>query len=86
MAAYGLGASLAGAAQQQQAEATGLLAQAAKQETQRDMTNQSLRAQAKAGNAQLGSALGTMGAVALGAGPWGIALGALAGGVAGGLF
>ena len=54
MATYGLGGSLAGAAQQQQAEAMGLLGQAAKQETQRGMTIKGLQAQAKAGNAQLG--------------------------------
>jgi outer membrane lipoprotein SlyB len=91
MATYGLGGSLAGAAQQQKAEANGLLAQTAKQEQQIEMTNQNLEQQRKAGNAQLGSTLGGMAGMyaatgtAVG-GPWGAAIGALVGGIAGGLF
>lgn len=92
MATYGLGASLAGAAQQQKAEATGLLAQTAKQEQQIEMTNQNLEQQRKTGNAALGSSVGAMAGMAIGAeygsvgGPWGAAIGALVGGLAGGLF
>lgn len=92
MAAYGLGASLAGAAQHQKAEATGLLAQAARQEQQLEMTNKGMEQQRKAGNAALGSTVGGMAGMAIGAqygaaaGPWGAAIGALVGGLAGGLF
>lgn len=92
MATYGLGASLAGAAQQQQAEATGLLAQTAKQEQQLEMTNKELERQRKAGNAQLGATAGAAAGMAIGAeygsvgGPWGAAIGGLIGGIAGGLF
>ena len=86
MATYGLGASLAGAAQQQQAEATGLLAQTAKQEQQIEMTNQNLEQQRKAGNTQLGATTGAMAGMYLAGGPWGAAIGALVGGIAGGLF
>lgn len=85
MATYGLGGSLAGAAQQQKAEANGLLAQTAKQEQQLEMTNQNLEQQRKAGNAALGSSVGAMGGMAI-VGPWGAAIGALVGGLAGGLF
>lgn len=86
MAAYGLGASLAGAAQNQKAEATGLLAQAARQEQQLEMTNKGMEQQRKAGNAALGSTLGGMAGMAVVGGPWGAAIGALVGGLAGGLF
>lgn len=92
MATYGLGTSLAGAAQQQQAEATSLLAQTAKQEQQLEMANQDMEQRRKAGNTALGSSLGGMAGMAIGAeygsvgGPWGAAIGALVGGIAGGLF
>ena len=92
MATYGLGASLAGAAQQQQAEATALLAQSAKQEAEREMTNKGLEQQRKSGNTALGSTAGAMAGMAIGAqygsagGPWGAAIGAVVGAIAGGLF
>ena len=86
MATYGLGGGLAGMAQSQQAEATGLLGKAAQQEAQLEMTNKGLAQQQKAGNAALGSTLGSMAGMAALGGPWGAAIGALVGGVAGGLF
>lgn len=85
MATYGLGGGLAGMAQTQQAEATGLLGKAAQQEAELEMTNKSMKQQQKAGNASLGATSGAMIGMSVG-GPWGAAVGALVGGVAGGLF
>lgn len=92
MAAYGLGASLVNMGAGQQAEATEMLGTAAKQEQERDIQNQTLHRQEKAGNVQLGSTLGAAGGMAYGmkfgtaGGPWGMAIGALAGAVVGGLL
>ncbi len=92
---YGVGASLASFGRQtggglagvgagQEAEATALLGDVAAQETQRNAMNTQLRAQSKAGNAQLGSTLGALaGSVIPGVGPL---LGGVLGGLAGGLF
>lgn len=93
---YGVGASLAsygrrgqngglaGAAANQEAEATQLLGAAASQETARNVENTQLRAQQKAGNAQLGSTIGALaGSVIPGVGTL---VGGILGGLAGSLF
>ncbi len=92
---YGVGASLAsfgrqnggglaGVGASEEAEATQLLGDVAAQETQRNAMNTQLRAQKKAGNAQLGASLGAIaGSVLPGVGTL---LGGVLGGLAGGLF
>lgn len=82
MAAYGMGGGLAGYGMGQMQEATQLLGETAKQETQRDMENKQLKQQAKAGNAQLGATAGAMYGSTFG--PWGTVIGGLIGGIAGG--
>jgi hypothetical protein len=87
MAQYGLGgAGLAGFGMGQQDEAIGMLRQAADTEQSRNMQNEQLKQQHQAGNAQLGSMLGGLVAVAAGAGPVGIVLAGIAGAMASDLF
>lgn len=81
--AYGLGGGLAGFGAGQQDEAMGMLRQAASTEQSRNMQNQQLKQQHDAGKAQFGSTLATAGAVAAGAGPFGIVLAGIAGGLLG---
>jgi len=87
LATYGRrnqGSGLAGIGSNQEAEATQLMGDAAAQETRRNAMNTQLNAQAKAGNAQLGSTIGALaGSVIPGVGTL---LGGVLGGLAGGLF
>lgn len=91
--AYGVGASLGnmglvGQGQKQQADATAMLADAAKQEQDRNLANERAEAARKQGNQQLGATAGAMAGMTYGSslGPWGAVIGGLAGGIAGGLF
>ena len=92
---YGVGASLAslgrarggglaGAGLSQEQEAAQLLGTAATQETQRNVANAEMKAQAKAGGMQLGSTLGAT--VGSAFGPVGTLVGGVLGGLAGSLF
>lgn len=91
---YGLGGGgLAGVAQGQQREAAAMLGKAADAEQEREIKNEAIERERKAGNTQLGSTLGGLaGGAAAGAmygssaGPWGTLIGAGLGAVAGGLF
>ncbi len=93
--AYGVGANLssigrakggglAGAAENQEQQATQLLGDAAAQETRRNVQNTQLAAQEKAGKAQLGSTLGSLAGSAFG--PVGSLVGGVLGGLASNLF
>jgi hypothetical protein len=81
----GGGAGLAGEGASREAEATQMLGDVAAQETQRNIQNQRMAAQEKAGNQQLGSTLGSVAGFAVG-GPVGSMVGGVLGGLAGGLF
>lgn len=102
MAAFGVGANLASYGsrgrsptlaafgEDQQAEATNELGQAADIENRRNIANKQARAQAKQGNSALGSTVGGLagGAIAgatygSAAGPWGSLIGGLVGALAG---
>ena len=84
--------SLVSFGENQQDTATQGLGAAAQEETQRNASNTMRAAQAKAGNEQLGGAVGALGGAAAGAewgsviGPWGTLIGGVLGAVAGGLF
>lgn len=95
---YGLGgAGLAGVGMQQQGQALDMLGRAAEQEQSRNLQNQQLEQQRKAGNVQLGSSIGSVGGAVAGslltaqggalagsvAGPVGVAVGAMVGGLLG---
>jgi phage tail tape-measure protein len=92
---YGVGASLnslgrnaggglAGAAEAREQQGMQMLGDVAAQETQRNIANTQARAQAKAGNMQLGATLGAaIGSVVPGVGTL---IGGVLGGLAGGLF
>lgn len=83
---YGLGGGgLAGAGMQQQAQAADMLGRAAEQEQSRNLANQQLEQQRKAGNTQLGAAGGAAAGFMYG-GPVGAMIGGLIGAVGGGLF
>lgn len=91
--AYGLGASLGsmglvGQGQKQQADATQMLADAAKQEQDRNLMNERNEQARKQGNQQLGATAGAMVGMQYGSsmGPWGAVIGGLVGAVAGNLF
>lgn len=93
MAAYGLGAAgLAGAGLEQKNEAMQTLGALAEQETSRNIANDQMEAQRKAGNQQLAGTVGAMGGMMLGAsygaagGPIGALIGGVVGAVAGSLF
>jgi hypothetical protein len=97
---YGLGgAGLVGAGLQQKNEAMGLLGRAAEQESARDIENQRMEDARKAGNAQLGSTVGSLGGMAFGmssaamgakfgaaAGPIGAMIGGIVGALGSRLF
>lgn len=85
MAGYGVGASLASMGQNEQALGIQELGQAANQDAQRQAENTQLRAQAHAGNMELGAAGGAMAGMMV-AGPWGAVIGGLVGAVGGSLF
>lgn len=74
---YGIGASLASIGQEQHREAMRMVGEAANQEQQRNIANQQIEQQTKAGNMQLGSTLGATVGSAFGP------LGTLAGGAIG---
>lgn len=82
---YGVGMSLAGYGQAQEQSGTRLLGEAAREEQTRNMENQRIEAQRKAGNQQLGATSGAMIGMQVG-GPWGALIGGVIGGVAGGAF
>lgn len=92
MAGFGVGASLASLGASQRQEATQGLARAAEEESRRNIQNEQLEQQEKAGGIQLGSTLGAAGGFALGAqfgsvgGPLGMLIGGAVGAIAGGLF
>lgn len=85
---------LVGFGQDQQQQAVQLLGRAAEQENDRNLANEQLERQRKAGNQQLGATVGTLGGFAAGAsygasygasaGPWGAVLGGIIGAIAGG--
>lgn len=89
---YGLGGGLADAAAGVQADAFSALGQAAEAETKREIGAKQAEAARKAGNVQLGSTVGALGGMALGAkagsigGPMGMAIGSIVGALAGSLF
>lgn len=91
---YGLGGGgLAGVAAGQQRQAANMLGQAANQEQELLLKNESMERERKAGNSQLGGTIGGLaGGAAAGAmygssaGPWGTLIGGVLGAVAGGLF
>lgn len=83
---YGLGgAGLAGVGQQQQGMALDMLGRAAEQEQSRNLANQQLEQQRKAGNTQLGATAGAVAGFAYG-GPVGAMVGGLLGTIGGSLF
>lgn len=92
MASYGVGANLVSAGQEQLGEATQGLKAAADEESRRNAQNTMAEASRKAGNEALGSTVGALGGMALGAqygsaiGPWGALIGGAVGAIAGGLF
>ena len=83
---------LVGFGQDQQQQAAQLLGAAAEQENDRNLANERLERQRKAGNQQLGATVGTAAGFALGAqygsagGPWGALLGGIIGAIGGGAF
>lgn len=85
---YGLGGGgLAGVGMQQQAQAADMLGRAAEQEQSRNLANEQLGRQRKAGNAQLGASAGAMAGFAMtGGNPVGAMVGSLLGAVGGSLF
>lgn len=88
----GVGATLASLGASQKQEAIHGLANAAEEESKRNVQNQQLEQQEKAGKVQLGSTLGAAGGFYLGAqtgsvgGPLGMLIGGAVGAIAGGLF
>ena len=90
--ARGVGATLQSLDQSQQQEAMSVLGSAAEQESRRNMQNQQIEQQKKAGQVQLGSTLGALGGFYAGAqagsvgGPLGALIGGTVGAIAGGLF
>lgn len=96
MGTYGLGTSvrgpagigaggLAGQGQQQQQGAMQALGTAAEEETRRNIANQQLEQQEKAGNVSLGASGGAIVGMSVG-GPVGAAIGTVVGALAGSLF
>lgn len=89
---FGVGASLASLGASEKHEAIQGLAHAAEEESKRNIQNEQLDQQEKAGKVQLGSTLGAAGGFALGAqsgsigGPLGMLIGGAVGAIAGGLF
>jgi uncharacterized protein YcfJ len=84
MAGYGVGASLQSLGMQQRSEATQMLAKSASNESERNQKNQVMKAQAKAGNQQLGATAGAMAGSMFG--PWGTVIGGAVGAIAGGFM
>ena len=92
MAGFGVGASLMSLGASQKQEAIRGLASAADEESRRNLQNERLKQQEKAGKVQLGGTIGALGGAALGAqygsigGPLGSLIGGAVGAIAGGLF
>lgn len=98
MASYGVGASLAGMGVQQEQNATQMLAEASRQETDRNNKNKMIKAENKTSAESLGGTVGAMvgaGGVELGAagaefgmvgGPMGALIGGTLGAIAGGIL
>lgn len=84
--ARGVGATLQSLGQSQQQEAMSVLGAAAEQETRRNVQNEQIQQQKKAGNVQLGSTLGSLGGFYAVGGPLGALIGGTVGAIAGGLF
>lgn len=84
--ARGVGATLQTLGQAQQQDAMAMLGSAAEQESRRNMQNQQLEQQEKAGKVQLGSTLGALGGFYVVGGPLGALIGGTASAIAGGLF
>lgn len=88
----GIGASLASFGSDQKAQAIQELGRASDEESRRNMRNQQLQQQEKAGRVQLGSTVGSAAGMAIGAqygasgGPWGALIGGAVGAIAGGLW
>lgn len=86
------GVTLTGVGVDQQRDGMSLLGGAAQAENQRNITNQQLAQQERAGKVQLGATLGTTAGMMYGmkagsvGGPWGAAIGAAVGAIAGSLF
>ena len=77
--------TLLGAGVDQQRAGMRTLGAAAGAEARRDITNQQIEQEGKAGWAQLGSTVGAVGGMVVG-GPWGAMLGGALGGIIGGQF
>lgn len=90
--ARGVGATLQSLGQAQQQEAMTMLGNAAEQENSRNIKNEQIEQQQKAGKVQLGLTLGALGGFYAGAqvgavgGPLGALIGGTVGAIAGGLF
>lgn len=90
--ARGVGATLQSLGQGVQQDAMNTLGAAAEQENRRNMQNQQIEQQQKAGRVQLGSTLGALGGFYAGSqvgavgGPLGALIGGTVGAIAGGLF
>ena len=86
------GATLLGVGEDQRQDGMSLLGSAARAESQRNITNENLKREAKAGNVQLGATLGTTAGMMYGmkagsvGGPWGAVIGGAIGAIAGSLF
>lgn len=80
-----IGGGLAAVGNENLGQAQQLLGNAADQEQRRNLENQQLERQRKAGNVQLGTSLGALSGFAVG-GPIGGLIGGVLGAVGGGLF
>jgi len=87
-----MGFSLASFGSDQKGQAIQELGRASDEESKRNMRNQQLEQQEKAGRVQLGSTVGSAAGMAIGAqygtagGPWGALIGGAVGALAGGLW
>lgn len=83
------GETLMGLGSAQKRAGMSLLGNAAEEETRRNIKNEQLEAERKAGNSQLGSSVGSAAGMAIGAsygtagGPWGALIGGAIGAIAG---
>ncbi len=90
--ARGVGATLQSLGQAQQQDAMTTLGAAAEQENSRNIKNEQIEQQQKAGKVQLGTTLGALGGFYAGSqvgavgGPLGALIGGTVGAIAGGLF
>lgn len=82
----GGGAGLLAMGANEGSQGLSMIGDAAQQETERNRMNEQMQQQRRAGNVQLGTSLGMMGAAALGAGPVGVAAAGIIGALSGDLF